>query len=80
MNSDKGYIIRIYVTDEPKDELNGSLIKMPIIPRKGDYIELNYKIENRIIHGVFLVDRVYIKQLGLDKNYGVNAEIHILGD
>ena len=75
------YKVLYYVNGNTKDSLNGKVIEMPIIPRVGDYVDLNYKVEEKdgSSHGVGLVaevTKVYI----LDSSQKVNAQVHVKVD
>lgn len=53
--------------------LKGTVIKMPIIPRKGDYVNLQFTSDGNKNAGVWRAERVYLNQSGKE----VQAEVHV---
>lgn len=76
-----GYKVKIYVPKNPSDSANGKAFNLPIIPRVGDYIDVQYKPDSKnhplISHsGVFKVRNVFIHEVGST----FDAVLHVEGD
>lgn len=80
MNNDD-YIVKVYVEGEAKNIANGKNFKFPIIPRKGDYIDLKVPIDkvnrpNSYEVSVYQVEKVLLYESGDN----ISAILHIKSD
>jgi len=63
--------------DEDKyTSLKGQVIEMPIIPREGDYVNLQFTSDGNNHTGVWRVKRVYLNQSSKE----IKAEVHVTAD
>lgn len=74
--------VKIYVSDDKHNSLNGAVLSYPIIPRIGDYIDARI-IPDKINHpnmyesGVYEVTKVYLMETNKKDS---DAMIYVVSD